>query len=383
MAIKAGMTIAQAIQQLTKGFIKVMGRKPEALEKIKIKQEAGQRIRDLNKVVDMKGKVIDTSKGIMGGKEIKAMGGRAGFDEGGMGLKFFPRASGIQLEKEVGPGIKISERDLNYGITGLLKGDNFFGGAEIDKGKVKLDVTTPEGDTLFKDTIAKDDAVNFILGVGDPEGDKFQIKVDDDFENMKLVLKKTFAEGGRAGFKDGPDDPSKRKFIKIMGGLATLPFIGKYFRGAEKAAPVAEKAVETVTQAPSYFFDLIAKIKLFGKEGVSVGPRQRTYNFKDYEMVEDVTTGDVRVTKYKGDPDQPGYKEEVMEYEPGGIREEGGNVTSPRYEEGTVFADMDGKMKDFDMGIEPDSVKEIIKDASQNAPSIKKAGGGIARMLGE
>jgi len=168
-----------------------------------------------------------------------------------------------------------------------------------------------------------------------------------------------------------------------MGGLATLPFIGKYFRGAEKAAPVAEKAVETVTQAPSYFFDLIAKIKLFGKEGVSVGPRQRTYNFKDYEMVEDVTTGDVRVTKYKGDPDQPGYKEEVMEYEPGGIREEGGNVTSPRYEEGTVFADMDGKMKDFDMGIEPDSVKEIIKDASQNAPSIKKAGGGIARMLGE
>ena len=100
-------------------------------------------------------------------------------------------------------------------------------------------------------------------------------------------------------------------------------------------------------------------------------------------MVEDVTTGDVRVTKYKGDPDQPGYKEEVMEYEPGGIREEGGNVTSPRYEEGTVFADMDGKMKDFDMGIEPDSVKEIIKDASQNAPSIKKAGGGIARMLGE
>ena len=381
--IKAGMTLAQAIQQLTKGFIKVMGRKPEALEKIKIKQEAGQRIRDLNKVVDMKGKVIDTSKGIMGGKEIKAMGGRAGFDEGGMGLKFFPRASGIQLEKEVGPGIKISERDLNYGITGLLKGDNFFGGAEIDKGKVKLDVTTPEGDTLFKDTIAKDDAVNFILGVGDPEGDKFQIKVDDDFENMKLVLKKTFAEGGRAGFKDGPDDPSKRKFMKIMGGLATLPFIGKYFRGAEKAAPVAEKAVETVTQAPSYFFDLIAKIKLFGKEGVSVGPRQRTYNFKDYEMVEDVTTGDVRVTKYKGDPDQPGYKEEVMEYEPGGIREEGGNVTSPRYEEGTVFADMDGKMKDFDMGIEPDSVKEIIKDASQNAPSIKKAGGGIARMLGE
>ena len=78
MAIKAGMTIAQAIGQLTKGFIKVMKRKPEALEKIKIQQEAAQKVRDLNKVVDMEGKVIDTSKGIMGGREIKAVGGRIG-----------------------------------------------------------------------------------------------------------------------------------------------------------------------------------------------------------------------------------------------------------------------------------------------------------------
>ena len=82
MAIKAGMTIAQAIAQLTKGFIKVMKRKPEALEKIKIQQEAAQKVRDLNKVVDMEGKVIDTSKGIMGGREIKAMGGRIGYKDG-------------------------------------------------------------------------------------------------------------------------------------------------------------------------------------------------------------------------------------------------------------------------------------------------------------
>jgi hypothetical protein len=44
---------------------------------------------------------------------------------------------------------------------------------------------------------------------------------------------------------------------------------------------------------------------------------------------------------------------------------------------------MDGKMKDIEDGIEPDSIIEIIKEVSDEAPSIKKAGGGIARMLGE
>ena len=82
MAIKAGMTIAQAIAQLTKGFVKVMKRQPEALEKIKIKQEATEKLKDLNKVVDMEGKVIDPSKGIIGGKQFKAMGGRIGFEAG-------------------------------------------------------------------------------------------------------------------------------------------------------------------------------------------------------------------------------------------------------------------------------------------------------------
>ena len=74
-----------------------------------------------------------------------AQGGRAGFANGtgAPSIKLFPRASGRQLEGEVGPGFKVSERDINYGITGLLQGDKFFGGAEIDKGKVKVDVVSP------------------------------------------------------------------------------------------------------------------------------------------------------------------------------------------------------------------------------------------------
>ena len=40
MAIKFGMTVAQIIGQLTRGFMKAMGRQPDGLEKIKIQQEA-------------------------------------------------------------------------------------------------------------------------------------------------------------------------------------------------------------------------------------------------------------------------------------------------------------------------------------------------------
>ena len=81
--IKPGMKLIEAIIQLTRGFKKVMGRDPDGLEKIKIKQEASQKLKDLEKVVDLEGNVIDTSKGIMGGKQIKkAIGGRIGLKEG-------------------------------------------------------------------------------------------------------------------------------------------------------------------------------------------------------------------------------------------------------------------------------------------------------------
>ena len=71
MAIRFGMSVAEIIGQLTNGFRKVMGRNPDGLEKIKIQQEAVQRFKDMNKVVDMRGEAIDISKGIMGGRQIQ------------------------------------------------------------------------------------------------------------------------------------------------------------------------------------------------------------------------------------------------------------------------------------------------------------------------
>ena len=68
--IRFGMALMEMVEQLTKGFVKATGRQPDNLEKLKIQQEAVQRFKDMNKVVDMEGNVIDTSKGIMGGKQL-------------------------------------------------------------------------------------------------------------------------------------------------------------------------------------------------------------------------------------------------------------------------------------------------------------------------
>ena len=134
---------------------------------------------------------------IKGGKDKLATGGRAGFDNGG--IKLYPRASVIQSGETVGDNsdIDVDVRDIDYGITGLYEGNNWFAGAEMDKGNVKVDVTR-EGETLFKDSMGKDEVINFIAGFGDPNNEKFQIKVDDDFENVSIVLQKTFATGGIA-----------------------------------------------------------------------------------------------------------------------------------------------------------------------------------------
>jgi len=336
--IRFGMKLPEIFAQLVRGYRKVTGRDPEGLDLIKIRQESLRRFEDMNKVVDMQGRSIDTSKGIMGGKQIEDViddlpppGSRGGPDD---------IAAPVMNVEDAPPGfIDFVRKTDPEGADKLQKVE--------DEIKAAIEAANKRAAKKLRDKKKKKD---------DPE-------------------KK--ADGGRIGLKKGMD---RRTFMKIMGGLTTLPILGKFFKGAEVAAPVAKKAVEVAGQAPSYFFDLVTKIKMLGKPGISIGPRQNTMNYKNYELMEDVSTGDIRVTKQKGDPDF-GYEEEVMEYRKGQRTEDG--MIPDEYEEATIRPDMDGKIKDIEDGIEPDSIIEIIKEVSDEAPSIKKAGGGIARMLGE
>ena len=191
------------------------------------------------------------------------------------------------------------------------------------------------------------------------------------FEGLKdLMLGKRFqpqeisrdflAEGGP------PDDPSKRKFMKIMGALAAVPVIGKYFNLAKPLTKAAPAAVETVKSIPPYFFKMVEKVKQFGDDVTkrfATQEREQVYNYRtsdaDYELYEDLNTGDVRLKVIKGDPDFPGYKEQELTLTKSRIDEKTGNVPD-EYDEYTVRSDFDGKMKDIDEGIE--GIDDLIED---------------------
>jgi hypothetical protein len=220
---------------------------------------------------------------------------------------------------------------------------------------------------------------------------------EEDFRNkIDDMMDEDFAIGGRVGLKKGMD---RRTFMKIMGGLTTIPVFGKFFKGAEVAAPVVEKAAEVASGAPPYFFNLVNRIRALGKQ--SPGPKERTetYKYKDYEMQIDNDTGQIEITKQKlGYDDRIGegvVSEEYMSLKPGRADETtGGKKVADEYEENTGYTDKDGKLKDVEPGVSKETVmdgsiskeeleQEIVEQLSKEAPSIKKASGGIARMLGE
>ena len=177
---------------------------------------------------------------------------------------------------------------------------------------------------------------------------------------FQLYAPENFAVGGRVGFADGPKDPkmNRRTFMKVMGGLTSIPILGKFIKPAakvaESAAPVIQKTVEA---APTHFWNLVAKIKTFGDDITQFGAlaeRQSVKKYKDYELTEDMATGqiDIQRTKILEDTDYYGAplgEEAYMSYRPGEqIFQETANgktkiiKSEPDYQEGTTYLRNDG-----------------------------------------
>jgi len=170
------------------------------------------------------------------------------------------------------------------------------------------------------------------------------------------------ANGGimRLGFEDGSKDPkmNRRTFMKVMGGLASIPVLGKFIKPAakvaESAAPVIQKTVEA---APAHFWNLVAKIKTFGDDITQFGAlteRQSVKKYKDLELTEDMATGQIEIQRVKVAEDMDYYgspvtEESYMSYRPGEqIFQETANgktkiiKSKPDYQEGTTYLRNDG-----------------------------------------
>jgi len=171
-----------------------------------------------------------------------------------------------------------------------------------------------------------------------------------------------------------------------MAGLASLPFIGK---GVQKAVPkVIPKATETIIERgadgmPKYIYDLIEVVKAKGAKDIVEGLKKSDYSavhsYKGVDVIEDGAgnikiksdRGGVATDPYTGKTHEGIAQEHHMQIEKGEyVRSadeaaEGTIKTPDEYIEGTVRPDMDGKMKDFEEGLDEDVHKFFKKIADE------------------
>jgi len=195
---------------------------------------------------------------------------------------------------------------------------------------------------------------------------------ETDLQDEMNLDRGIYALGGRIGFADGPKDPSKRKFMKLMGILSLLPYgLGKIAKPVAKVAPVVG---DTVKLGIDKLMLLVNKIKQFGTDvSPKLGTKERekviTYEGKDgseYELYEDLITGDIRVERNKTGVGSAGDKtfdtiedKSTFEIKKGQADETTKGKTPPdEYDEGKAVFDQDGTVADFDE-VDDSTIKAI------------------------
>ena len=341
-------------------------------------------------VVDMTGKKIKPGSKIMGGKavdeDLPPPGSRGGKDDIAAPVQSAEESLKDMIEAEA-----TNPRFLDYTIDSMLKMK------PIDAMKEANKVIKREGP--YKN-LSKKEAKKILDDTEDHIFERdFKTPDDPDFDPESM------ADGGRIGYKIGSIDKARRAFLKtaagVGGGIAALKtgLLGLSKKAPEAVEKVTENFSTTLSEAPDYFFNLVSKIKSFGKKS-KIGPQERVDEYSyigkngdQYTLKEDIVTGDAQIVKDKMGVGSYGDKtfdtindRTVMEYKAPkqDVDVESGRGTreAAEYEEYKVEFDVDGTEAGAD-AIDEMVQKEIIEEAVDQAPSIKKASGGIARMLGE
>ena len=171
--------------------------------------------------------------------------------------------------------------------------------------------------------------------------------------------------------KQGMD---RREFLQVTGAGATVILAKMLGFGDEvaKTAKVAEKAAEVSSgAAPTYFFDLVEIIK---KKGIDTTKRraikdlENVYQYKGYEVYEDLATGEIRVEKISPEADMI-TERQILEFKPG--RGDESNPKPPdEYEEVTEtnsrIIEDEYNDPDYEEGINIEEILEFIKNEKAN-----------------
>ena len=235
--------------------------------------------------------------------------------------------------------------------------------SDFEKPKVKSDLTNEEAEEKFeaakvrrkleRESQEADIAKARAIGLSDLK----DLITGKRFAGQEIP-KQFMAQGGimRLGFADGPDDPSKRKFMKIAAGIASIPVLGKFLKPAMVAAPkVAEVVKRSADGVPEFIGDLITKVVTFGKKNFT---GNRSDEFADQYRLDDYVVtqqGNKTTVRKVDDRGEMGYKEHEMELD---MDPEAGGVT---YNEVSARPDAEGKLKDVEEFIDDFDLEEMKK----------------------
>jgi hypothetical protein len=216
--------------------------------------------------------------------------------------------------------------------------------------------------------------------------------------NTSPLAQAAMANGGiaRAGFMAG--GMGRRGFLKMLAGLGAGIGAAKTgllkFAGKEPAKQVAKEVVKQSTSTPPpYFFKLAEKIKILGDDATATTERVIAKSLKskdgksEYLLQEDMVTGDTIIKKINKEGDDMITDVEIMELRKGEdvVTKDGKAMRTPDEYEEVTEANMRIEGDVFNDPYYTDGIQidDIMKEVGEQAPSIKKASGGIARMLGE
>ena len=170
---------------------------------------------------------------------------------------------------------------------------------------------------------------------------------------------------------------NRREFLQATGAGATVILAKMLGFGDEVAqtAKVVEKAAAAPAGVPPYFFDLVEIIK---KKGIDTTKRraikdlENVYSYKGYDLYEDLATGEIRIEKTNtgvirsaDDVEEGIASQDVMEYKPGRGDESTKGTPPDEYEQGSLFPDVDGKMKEVE-DLDVEKLLEFIKNEKVN-----------------
>ena len=269
------------LDRLLKGFRSVKNREPDNLEMILIKQEAAQKARDANKVID-----VDFDKGRW--KDTKGI--TSLMESGDVKIGTAPKT----------PPYEKSQADIEFEILERIKADNKKAVEAFEKRNPRK----PE--KFFYGGFVEQPELGPTAHGSEALASRTRLAAPGSTSTTSTGLNYLLAEDNdnqRVPFKMG-----RRAFLKLMGGVGAgigalktgaLKLFGK--EGATVAKEVTQVPIKDISGMPSWFKPLVNKVIKEGTEVPSGAERVIVHKTKlpnsktEVYVNQDLNTGDVTV----------------------------------------------------------------------------------------